>query len=101
MEKTMKSHTKVIDRRRLHASRELIGEWRILRAKLRHVVDRTCALAEQVAADDDAVDAIATLRQCVLDYLDGRPFRVAPVEMMRAVGRVLEIDPARTHARAA
>jgi hypothetical protein len=48
----------LIDWRRFQQSRELAGEWRLLRAKIRHVVERTCALGEQLAVNDDAADAI-------------------------------------------
>jgi hypothetical protein len=91
----------LIDWRLLRESRELAGEWRILRAKIRHVVDRTCALGEQLAANDDAADAIDIVRQCAIDYLDGRPFRVSPFEMMSALGRLFETEVASPHARAA
>ncbi|HTR50273.1 MAG TPA: hypothetical protein VMJ10_06165 [Kofleriaceae bacterium] len=97
----MTTYDKPIDWRRFQESRELAGEWRIVKAKMRHVVDRACRLAERVASDDDAANAIDTLRVFVLDYLDGKPSRVPPIELMRAVGRVLKLEPARTYARAA
>jgi hypothetical protein len=91
----------LIDWRRLRESRELAGEWRILRAKIRHVVERTCALGEQLAANDDAADAIDIVRQCALDYFAGRPFSVSPFEMMSALGRLFEADAEPPFARAA
>ena len=91
----------LIDHRRLHESRELAGEWRLLRAKIRHVVERTCALGEQLAVNDDAADAIELVRQCAVDYLDGRPFRVSPFEVMSALGRLFEPDTGPQYARAA
>jgi hypothetical protein len=36
----------LIDHKRLRESRELASEWRLLRAKIRHVVECTCALGE-------------------------------------------------------
>jgi hypothetical protein len=90
----MRTIKKPIDWRRFHNSRELAGEWRILRAKIRHVVDRTFALVAEAATDDDAADAIETLRVCALDYIEGKPFRVPPIEVMHALALVAEVDPA-------
>ena len=97
----MKTYIKSIDWRRFQESRELAGEWRLLKAKIRHVLDGSCRLAERVALDAESADAIETLRLCVLDYFDGRPFRAPPSEILRAVARVLEIEPDAAYARAA
>ena len=97
----MKTYIKSIDWQRFQESREIAGEWRILKAKIRHVLDRTCRLAERVACDVESADAIETLRLCVLDYFDGKPFRAPPFEILRAVACVLEIEPDHPHARAA
>ena len=86
---------------RIHTSRELAGEWRILRAKIRHVLDRTCALAGQLVDDEDAADAVDTLRTYVLDHVDGRPFRVSPIELSYALRRLLDLEPSRTYDSAA
>jgi hypothetical protein len=72
--------------------RELAGEWRILKAKVRHVVDRVCRFAEHLVPDIETFDAIETLRICALDYIDGKPPRVAPAEMLYALTRVLELE---------
>jgi hypothetical protein len=93
------NHT--IDWRRFHTDRELAGEWRILRAKIRHVIDRTCALAGKLANNEDDAYAIETLRMCVLDYVDGRRFSVAPDELSYAIGRLLAIEPDFAYDRAA
>ena len=97
----MKTYIKSIDWRRFQESREVAGEWRILKAKIRHVLDRSCRLAERVALDAESADAIETLRLCLLDYFDGKPFRVPPFEILRAVALVLEHEPDTAYARAA
>lgn len=96
----MKTHQD-INRRRCRTERELAGEWRILRAKLRHVLDRTCALASEMVHDADDADAIDVARRCLLDYVDGRPFRVPPIEIADAIARLLEMDVERAYDRAA
>ncbi len=93
--------TKKIDWNRFRTDRELAGEWRILRAKIRHVVDRTCALAENATCSLEDFDAIRTLRMFALDYVDGRPPRLPPSWLVSAVARLCDLDPADVYARAA
>jgi hypothetical protein len=97
--KTMK--TKLIDLRRFQESREHAGEWRVLRAKIRHIVDRTCALAAKVADDEDDAHKIDRIRACLFDYIAGRPMRMTPYEIAAAIGWLLELDNPYTTARAA
>lgn len=92
------THTRPIDWRRFQESRELSGEWRILKAKIKHVVDRACRLAKKAATDDRAEEAIETLRVFTLDYIDGKPFRMSPFDMMRAFARVAELETADLYA---
>ncbi len=90
-----------IDWNRIRNDRELAGEWRILRAKIRHVVDRACALAENATRSIDDTDAIRTLRMFALDFIDGRPPRLPPSWLVSAVARLCDLDLADVYARAA
>jgi hypothetical protein len=97
----MKTHTNLIDLRRIRESRDHAGEWRILRAKIRHVIDRTCALAAKVASDADEARAIDRIRDCVLEYIDGRSMQMTPLEIASAIRWLFELDNRVTRDRAA
>jgi hypothetical protein len=70
----------------------LPGEWRILRAKIRHVIDSACRLAARSTRDIQDYDAITALRTCALDYLDGRPQRLPASWLVAALDRLLDVD---------
>ena len=89
----MQTLNETIAWRRIHENRELAGEWRILKAKIRHVVDRTCRFAERLVRDIETYDAIETLRICALEYIDGKRPRLTPLEMLHVLTRVLEHEP--------
>ncbi len=91
----------LIDLRRVRESRDHAGEWRILRAKIRHVIDRTCALGAKTATDADEARAIERIRTCVLEYIDGRPMRMTAFEVANAIHWLLELDNRMATERAA
>jgi hypothetical protein len=88
----MKTNSKLIDLRRFQESRDHAGEWRVLRAKIRHIIDRTCALAAKVANDEKDARKIDRIRECLFDYIAGRPMRMTPYEIAAAIGWLLELD---------
>ena len=90
-----------IDWTRLQGDRELAGECRILRAKLRHVVDRAFALVENLTSSLDDTDAIRTLRMFVLDGFDGRPPRLPTSWVLAAIEQLLDVEIPLSYARAA